>query len=172
MDSKLPIAIRNVFPEEHNFILNSWIKSGYRSKTLEPVAKEIYTLNQHEVISSLLVRSKVIVAQELNNPENIYGYICYDYIDGIFVLHYAYTKQIYRNLEIFKHLLQHAAKDNPVTGFYTHHTKVCEKIMPKLNLLYNPYLLINPKFNPMLKNPERKLENLKLKKVIEGDFND
>lgn len=166
---ELPIAVREIFPEEHNFVLNSWIKSGYRSKQMECVAKEIYTLNQHEVITSLLVRSNVLVAQELDKPENLYGYIVYDYIDGIFVLHYAYVKQFFRGLGVFRTMLEHADFNATSAGFYTHHTKICDKIMPNLNMLYNPYLLINPKFSPLCKNPERKLIDLKLTDLTNGD---
>lgn len=163
-DSKyeLPIAVREIFPEEHNFVLNSWIKSGYRSRQMESVAKEIYTLNQHEIITSLLVRSKVLVAQELDKPENLYGYIVYDYIDGIFVLHYAYVKQFFRGLGVFKTLLDHADFKCEHAGFYTHHTKICDKVMQNLNMLYNPYLLINPKFSPLIKPPNKKLAEIKI----------
>lgn len=158
----LPIAVREIFPEEHNFVLNSWIKSGHRSRNFEAVAKEIYTLNQHEVITSLLTRSKVLVAQELDKPENLYGYIVYDYIDGVFTLHYAYTKQFFRGLGVFKLMLEHAGFAADTAGFYTHQTKVCEKVMPAVNLLYNPYLLINPKFSPLCRNPNRKVTSLKI----------
>lgn len=153
----LPYAIRDVFPEEYNFIYNSWIKSGYRSKAYEMVAKEIYTLNQHDIITSLLVRAKIIVVQELNNPENIYGYLVYDYVDGIFTVYYAYVKQFFRGFGLLKALLAHAGFKNGSAGFYTHPTKLSYHVCHKLGLLYNPYLLINPKYSPLLKKPVRTL---------------
>jgi hypothetical protein len=169
---EIPIAVREIFPEEHNFVLHSWIKSGQRSNNFGVVAKELYTLNQHEIITSLLTRSKILVAQELDKPESLYGYIVYDLIDGVFTLHYAYVKQFFRGLGVLKALLSHANFSTETAGFYTHHTKICDKVMPSLNLMYNPYLLINPKFSPLCKNPEKKLVELKITDLINGDKND
>lgn len=164
---QIPIQIRPCFPEEYPFIYNSWIKSGYRSKCLEVVAKELYAINQHDIISSLITRSNIIVAQELGKPENLFGYLVYDYVDGIFVAYYAYTKQLFRNIGILKNLLHHAGFDGSVAGFYTHHTKTCNSIDYKLNLLYNPYILINPKFAPWARQPSMSLVPPKVPSDVE-----
>lgn len=154
----LPIVIRPAFPEEHNFIYSSWIKSGYRSRPLETVAKEIYTLNQHDIITSLLSRCEVLVAHQYQAPENLFGYIICQKVDNVFVLHYAYVKQTFRKLGVFAGLLR-AAKFYPhlSAGFYTHSTKAMSHIEHKFNLIYNPYLLSNPKYGILISMPANKV---------------
>lgn len=154
MKEKLPIVLREAYNVEHNFIYNSWIKSGHRSRALDMVAKEIYTINQHDVITHFLARSSVIVAQEINRPESLYGYIVYQWLDGVFVCHYAYVKQYYRNIGIFKALLAAAGfQPENSAGFYTHVTKAAQNVDTKVNLIYNPYLLINPKYEVLTSQP-------------------
>ena len=155
-EQSLPIEIREAYPSETNFIYNSWIKSGHRSRVYEMVAKEIYTLNQHDIITHVLARANVIVAQEHNKPENIYGYLVYQHVDGVLVVHYAYTKQIFRRLGILNSLLAATGFDKKASlGFYTHSTKAAHDMEARLNLIYNPYLLINPKYEVLNSNPKQ-----------------
>lgn len=159
----LPIQVRQNIPQEVNFIYNSWIKSGYRSRALECVAKELYTLNQHDVITHLLGRCEVLVAHELHKPESLFGYIVYEWLDGVFVLHYAYTKQMFRGLGILSILLEEAGfyKERSA-GFYTHVTKAAKDVEQKVNLIYNPYLLINPKYDVMVRAPAKSVQPAKV----------
>lgn len=146
---QLPITIREAYPEEHPFIYNSWIKSGYRSTVYCQVPLQLYTLNQHQTITGLLERCKVLVVQELGKPESIFAYIVYDVVDGVFVCHYAYTKQTWRRLGLLRALLDAASyNDYQTSGFYTHMTRASLDVGHKLNLYYNPYQLINPRYAP------------------------
>ena len=155
-EQSLPVEIREAYPSETNFIYHSWIKSGFRSRVYEMIAKEIYTNAQHDVITHVLARANVIVAQELNKPENIYGYLIYQYVDGVFVVHYAYTKQIFRRLGVLASLLKAAGFDSKSNmGFYTHSTKAAYDIETRLNMFYNPYLIINPKFEVLNSSPNQ-----------------
>lgn len=151
----LPIEIREAYQSEHNFIYNSWIKSGFRSKAHQIIAKEIYTLNQHEIITHILARADIIVAQEINKPESIYAYLVYQYVDGTFVAHYAYTKEAFRNLGMLSSLLQQAGfNKNNSAGFLTHPTVAALAVGEKNNLFYNPYVLLNPKYEVLVSAPK------------------
>lgn len=153
--SSLPIEIRQALDIEHPFIYHSWIKSGQRSDATKLIAKEIYTLNQHDIITHILARANVIVAQELNKPESIYGYLVYQFVDGVFVVHYAYVKHAFRSLGILKSLLAAAGFDrNSNIGFYTHVTKNSHYVEAKVNMFYNPYLLSNPKYAVLTSSPK------------------
>jgi len=155
---RLPIEIRKGYDHETNFIYNSWIKSGHRSRTHEIIAKELYTLNQHDVITHVLARANVIVAQELDKPESLYGYLVYQWLDGVFVVHYAYTKQVFRSLGVLSSLLQYAGfEPQQSAGFYTHTTKAAHAIDTKLNLIYNPYIIINPKYEVLTSQPKARV---------------
>lgn len=173
MSAKLPISIREAYDSEHPFIYNSWIKSGFRSRALEIVAKELYTIHQHDIITHILARSTVVVAQELNKPENLYGYLVYQWIDGVFVVHYAYTKQIYRGLGVLTALLEDSGFNHRATaGFYTHTTKAAHNIDNKLNLIYNPYLLSNPKYEVLTSSPKKPVKPSPVAQAVLGAEND
>lgn len=157
-NENLPIIIRYAAQTEHNFVYNSWIRSGYRSTSMALVPREVYTLNQHDIITHHLARSTVIVAHQHDAPENIFGYLCYQMLDGVFVMHYAYVKQTFRKLGVFSALLR-AANFNPQNsaGFYTHSTKAIQHIERRYNLIYNPFLLSNPKYDVLVSNPKNKV---------------
>jgi hypothetical protein len=73
-------------------------------------------------------------------------------------MHYAYVKQTFRKLGVFTNLLA-AAKFYPKVsaGFYTHSTKAMSHIEHKFNLIYNPYLLSNPKYGVLTSMPLNKV---------------
>lgn len=171
--NNLPVTIREAYPSEVNFIYNSWIKSGYRSRVYEMIAKEIYTNAQHDVITHVLGRATVLVAQELDKPENIYAYLIYQWVDGVFVVHFAYTKQVFRRLGMLSSLLKAAGFDRSNSiGFYTHSTKSAYDLEGKLNLIYNPYLIINPKYDVLVSEPNKPItpaEVLSVEAISETD---
>jgi len=148
---QLILQTRQAFTSEFNFIYNSWIKSGYRSNTYSHVDKNLYTLNQHDIVSGLLARAKTLVAHEPGKPENLLGYIVYDIVDNVFVVYYAYTKEMFRKLGIQKILLKSAGYNLNSMGFYTHNTKHGDNAARHVNLFFNPYLLLSPKHNPWKK---------------------
>ena len=68
----------------------------------------------------------------------------FEIVQGQFVLHYAYIKENFRKLGLFKALLAATNHDFKGAGLYTHRVpKTFPILESKYNLIYHPYILIN-----------------------------
>jgi len=145
MSKDVPILYRPLAEEDRSFIYSSWLKSYRNGTGCRNVDNSIYFFNHHKVVESLLQRAKTIVCCNSDDPKVIYGYVVYEEVEGSFVLHYVYVKNIYRKLGLAKKMLAETKHDFNVLGCYTHQTGVGIAKEEKYNLLYHPYLLINGK---------------------------
>lgn len=136
------IRLRQANQEDVSFIFNSWLKSYRNSLFAKNIPNEIYFTNHHNLVENLLQNNKVIIACSKEDPSQIYGYICAGHTDGILTLHYIYIKQTFRNMGIAKQLLSMFNHDSAIASVYTHHTRIAEKLGPKYNMFYHPYLLV------------------------------
>ena len=149
MKSKeLPINLRTATAEDVPFIFNSWLKSYRNSHFCKLVVNEIYYNEHHKVIERLIKKSKVIVACNRDDENQLYGYIVADEVEGFFALHYIYVKHSFRNMGIGEALLNSFEHDPSVASIYSHHTRLCDKLAPKYSMVYHPYLLINKEESP------------------------
>lgn len=142
-NQKLPVTLRRAEEKDISFIFNSWLKSYRTSYFAKSIGNTIYFSEHHKVIEKLAKTSEVLVACNSEDPDQIYGYMCAEKIDGIFCLHYVYIKQPFRRLGVGKLLLSSFDRDSEQASVYTHHTKLAEKLAAKYNMIYHPYLLIN-----------------------------
>jgi hypothetical protein len=135
---ELPVLIRPATEADVAFIFNSWLKS-YRN-TMQAVLNPVYFEFQHKAIENLLKKCQVQVACSSTNNTELYAYLVYEQIEGINVLHYAYTKHTYRRLGLQKKLAVELKLQNG--GFYTHATPTGKKIIAEkgYKFVYNPYL--------------------------------
>ena len=140
-EKNLPIRLRAATAEDVPFIFNSWLKSYRQSLFARNITSTVYFSEHHKVLENLLRNSTVIMACDKQDPTTVYGYICAGKVDGVFVLHYVYVKHSFRNLGVGKALLNAFDHDVNTAAVYTHHTRMSERLAPKYNLLYHPYLL-------------------------------
>jgi len=140
---KLVVKIRPALEGDVAFVFNSWLKSFRNTGLSRSVQNEVYFSEQHKLIERLLKESTTVVACNPTKPEDIFGWACFQWVDGIFVLHYVYVKHLYRNLGLANELLAESAHDFSTAGLYTHWTHMALLCAAKKNLLYHPYILIN-----------------------------
>lgn len=136
------IRIRRANDEDIPFIFSSWLKSFRTSWFAKLIANPIYFDQHHKVIENVLKTSEVLVACNNEDIGQIYGYICAERIDGVFVVHFTYIKHPFRKMGIAKELLNVFDHDLGNAAFYTHHTKSAESVTSKYGFIYNPYLLM------------------------------
>lgn len=141
--NKLPITFRAALQQDVNFIFNSWLKSYRNSNFSRFISNTIYYAEQHKIIEDLVAANKVIIACDATDSTQLYGYICAGEVEGFIVCHYVYVKHTYRNMGIGKELLKQANHDPAKAGLYTHHTKIADRLAPRYNLVYHPYLAFN-----------------------------
>jgi hypothetical protein len=142
-NKELPIKIRQATQDDVSFLFNSWLRSFRDNGVARPVANEIYFAEQHKLIETLFKRCKTVVATDPNDPASIYGWACFERIEGLLVTHYVYVKHPFRMLGIAKELLKEAEHDFNNASLYTHWTTASMKLAPKHNMLYHPYILMN-----------------------------
>lgn len=137
---KLPIHFRAATQEDVGFIFNSWLKSFRNSMHAKFISNTIYYTEHHKLVERLLKENKVVVACNPEDPNQLYGYICASEVEGFFVCHYVYVKQTYRNMGLGKELLAQFNHEPTKAGLYTHHTRIADRLAPRYNLVYHPYL--------------------------------
>lgn len=137
----LPLAFRQAGEQDVSFLFNSWMTSFRQAPSLQRVAQPFYFNGQHKLIERILAQSQVLLVVDKDTPHNIYSYIVYEKVEGVLVLHYAYTKQTFRKLGLFKKLLAEAGHTREVAGLYTHESKISKYVGDHVNMYYNPYLL-------------------------------
>ena len=139
--TKVPLKFRAPTVSDKSFIFNSWLKSFRHSPLAKPLCNEVYFKNHKVIVENILKRSRVLIACNPEDEDQIYGYIVYEpIIDDITVLHYVYVKFTYRKLGIARTIVEGSIDiKNPI--LYTHHTETVKRIKDKLDLIYDPYRL-------------------------------
>ena len=140
---KLSIHIRDADESDINFIFNSWLKSGRNCSMSKHVDNAVYYSEHHKLVEKLLKRCSVLVAVDVKDTSNVYGYIVYEKIDGLFTIHFTYVKHNFRMLGIMSELLKKTGHDFNTAGLYTHDTSAGIRLAAKYMLVFHPYLLIN-----------------------------
>jgi hypothetical protein len=137
------IAIREFTSSDIGFVFNSWLKSFRSSYFAKGIPNSVYFSGHHKLIEHLIQNSRVVIACDPADTKNIYGYICASTVQGILVVHYVYVKHTFRCLGVAKTLMNQFEHDASRAACYTHQTLMGDRIAPKFNLIYHPYLSMN-----------------------------
>lgn len=139
---KSQVQIRNAIEADVPFIFNSWLKSYKGSNACKSISAPIYYQFHHKTIETLLQKCSVKVVCSAADENQVYGYIVYELLETVPVLHYAYVKHLYRNMGLLSMMLYESGLGLENGGFNTHESpsfnKICQ--VKKLKFIYNPYL--------------------------------
>ena len=131
----MQVAIRQPTPIDVNFIYATWLRSyRYGSAFGRSIQNSVFFPSYNRRIDRILLNSTTLIACLDEDPKVIVGYLIHD--DE--AIHYAFTKEVFRELGIFKKLL--AAMPKPLS-VCTHETFIAEPIIQKYNIVYNPFIL-------------------------------
>lgn len=134
------ITFRPATQDDVNFIFNSWLKS-FRGGTLATgVSNPIYYAQHHRLIEGICKSAQILVAVNAADLAQIFGYVAYEPMEGMNVVHYIYVKEPYRRLGLGKLLLEQAKIDAKKPFFCTHRTNVMRFLERRYAFVYNPYL--------------------------------
>ena len=177
MSKELPITLRLANEADLPFIFNSWLRSYKTSHFAKNIESTIYYSEQHKVIEKLLQSYDTIVACDPNDSSQIYGFINAGYTDNFFTLNYIYVKHTFRHMGIGKSLLNAFDHDNQYIGIYTHANHVARKLDQKYNMIYHPYVGLNPeqyntvKASQAEETPQLDHDNLEAADATQGQPN-
>lgn len=141
-----PVRVRPATASDAPFIFSSWLKCMRGSSFAREITSTVYYAEQHKIIERLLKTCTVYVACDEANVDDIYGYICAEQIDGIFVLHMVYVKHMYRNLGIGTLLLNSFNHSADAASIYTQHTPIAVRLSAKYRMVYSPYVALTPDY--------------------------
>lgn len=131
-------SIREAFPNELSFIYSTWLNSyRYDSFIGKACRNTVFFSEYPTVLDEILDKAKVLVASFPDSPNVILSYLVYEPN----ILHYLFTKEVYRKNGIAMSLVVSAFGDLLKHGIYfSHRTFTAEPILQK----YESYLNFNP----------------------------
>lgn len=135
-----PWIIREALPNELNLIYATWLNSFQGDSQIGFSCSKTTFFNEYPgIIDQILARplTKIIVASFPDSPEVILSYLVFEPK----ILHYTFTKEIYRKSGIAKSLYHSAFHEEPAQ--FTHKTSWALPILEKYEkfLSYNPFKL-------------------------------
>ena len=140
------VRIRPAVEADIPFIFSTWLRSYRDSIFAMNISTTVYYAEHHKIVEKLLKGSEVLVACANDDISELYGYICTENIDGVFVLHYVYVKHSFRHLGIGKQLLAAVNHDSTRASMYTHMTKVSRALATKFGFIHSPYLALTAEY--------------------------
>jgi GNAT superfamily N-acetyltransferase len=141
--TELPVRVRSINDNDIGFVFNAWLKSYRDSKFAKHIPSMMYFTSHHKVIEKLLLKANTLLVCNDDDPTQIYGFLNYEIVDGIFVIHYVYVKHSFRKFGLASMLLDTAGYKKDVAALYTHINDTSVKLGFKKNILFNPYLIFD-----------------------------
>lgn len=135
--SKDLITIRPSTPEDINFVYATWLPGLYFGNSwFKEINRMLYYKKYHAVIDGIIKRPNITVSIAClkEDPDVILGYAITEIQEPGIVLHWVFTRPVWRNLGIAKQLLP---KDIVAV---THLTKIGKNLKPP-EWVFDPFLV-------------------------------
>ena len=146
MSNQLPVTTRPICNRDESFIYNSWIRSYWEhSDWAKLMDKRVFDGQHHALIQGLIENAKVLVAVNPDDFDHIFGYVAFDTIDALTVIHYVYVKSPYLRLGVGKKLLEATGYQQGMPLIATHWTRPCKELRHKIPMVFIPYLAFQPR---------------------------
>lgn len=148
--------IRDALPNELNFIYATWLNSYKHDSALgKSCTNTTFFAEYPSIIDKILSqpKTKISIACFPDTPNIILSYLIYEAPN---LLHYLFTKEIYRKNGIAHHLFEDAFSFPDPSVIATHRTQQGESFLQRLKVTYNPFKLFHriPEFTPKEKLKE------------------
>jgi len=138
----IQFILRNLTEPDEKFIYNSFLQTLKESYPFIYIPKSLYYNSQSEIIKFLLESQQVLIACYPEDPEEIIGYVIYNYLSDTFILHYIYIKKMYRNKDYASNIINQIINNYKtiiVTNICDHYNTLKYKLPAKT--VYDPYLI-------------------------------
>lgn len=140
MDLKSEVRLRPATDEDVPFLFNSWLRCYRHSAQTRGIENPVYFAQHHLLLEGLCKRATITIACNPSDIAQIYGYIAYEEIEGLLVIHFIYMKELYRKLGIGSILAESAGFKKEAPVLFTHRTYSADFLTQKYLMVYNPYL--------------------------------
>jgi hypothetical protein len=138
---RIPVRIRPAESNDAHMIIDSWLKS-YAAQNKDQPSWALYPM-QKTVIRRLLKDGVTLVAagNTHESQNDIYAWMCAQRSpSGIFILHYSFTKMIFRKRGLFTALLGGYDHKRGENIFCSHRGWLMKEIKDRYSMRYVPQL--------------------------------
>ena len=139
----IPYSLRAAQENDAGFIFSSWLAAYHECQPINFCPNDIYLPNQRQIITFLLTHAQTIIICHPDDPNELLGFICYQFVSQQLVVHWMYIK-FFRLQGLATQVLTQIypeTKAKPI--IVTHNSKLFNKLRPIFKLIYDPYLIPN-----------------------------
>lgn len=133
--------LRDAVNTDIPYIMSTWLKSSRRQGDRAFMTNTVYFANEKRRIGDILERAQTLVLANPVDHDHIIGWVCFELIADVFLLHYVYIKRDYQKNGYAKKALERIF---PAFGLeqigVTDITGIVAAKREKYRLHYNPYL--------------------------------
>lgn len=139
LHAPLPVALyREREAGDGALIFSSWLKSYGKALGLHGEDKKVYFAAQHETVERLLARGRVVVACDPQAPAEVWAWLCFEDKAPGCLVHFVYTKQVYRRFGLASRLVQLAEAMAPGPVSHSHETEAGAVLAAQHPSTYKP----------------------------------
>lgn len=138
-----PFRIRPITPEDLPYIFSTWLDGQRKVGDRAYLTNSIYYEKEKSRISSILGESNVGIICNPDDSAHILGFLVWDFLEDLFILHYAHMKRTYHRLGIMSAAVNIICpKERRRSGFVvTHINDLTAKMRQKHGFKYNPFIM-------------------------------
>lgn len=100
----IPIVIRQAQETDIGYILDCWVQ-GARLPIYQSMIPPLYYKRYKPLLLSLIKRSNVLIACLPDDPNIIAGFVVYQLLDDIPIIHWCQVRKMFKQQGIAKYLL-------------------------------------------------------------------
>ncbi len=146
-DDKPNVMVREGNQSDFNYIINSWLEELWNHHPNYLINKNVFNKNYSEIIKKLLSKSHVQVAVDEEDHEHIYGYVIFESINDINIVHWINVKLIFRGFKIAELLMNSVSNFGKTETLITHLPRYLpekcstKEVLRKYQLKYDPFII-------------------------------
>jgi len=140
----LPIVLREVDADapEIGLIYSGWLQSLRNNPFFGMVPEQMYFTHYRPQVGRILATSKILLACNPDEPDQIFGFVVYRFIGDIPHISYAYTKGTWRRQRVADRLVNHVLSEQPAGesgGMVSHMMPWLLAPSKNRGLIFNPF---------------------------------
>ncbi len=138
------ILLRAAENQDVPFIISSWLRSNRDGPIGKVLTDTVYYREFKPLVQVLMSVVHVIVACDPERPEQVYGWICGERLEGKIVVHFAYVKQGWRGWGIARRLLGALGYQSPepIIATFVTHIYTGGRLHRRYRVINNPWLAL------------------------------
>ncbi len=146
------VLLRSPCDQDGSFIIDSWVREAREHYPFSHMDKALFYKEYKETVKTLISKSLIVIACNPEDQDQIYGYLSFEKVEDIPIIHFIYVKLTFRENGIAKLLLDsvfenfgkektlitHLPRSRKEDGRFLDSTK---NTLIKFNLRFDPFII-------------------------------